>query len=167
MPRRQRSLQRVQSSSRALCCCPVFYIYWYWLVCSFFLICTWSKPGKSRLTQTQVSLLVPNKLILHLPEKPGTSGGGGGGGRRESTPASLGRLPRAADRQLTPPVPKVVNLNPVLPVEPTVIAPQLSQLPAVNLPYYGDPFGVPGPPSSGPGTGGGNWQRYWRWCGTG
>ena len=108
-----------------------------------------------KVTETQVSLLVPNKLILHLPSKPGTSGGGGGGGRRESTPASLGRLPRPADRQLTPPVPKVMNLNPVLPVEPTVIAPQLSQLPVVNLPYYGDPLGIPGPPSSGPGTGGG------------
>jgi periplasmic protein TonB len=113
------------------------------------------QTNKIKLTVTQVSLLVPSKLILHLPDKPGTSGGGGGGGRRESTPASLGRLPRAADRQLTPPVLKVVNLNPVLPVEPTVIAPELSQLPAVNLPYYGDPFGVPGPPSSGPGTGGG------------
>jgi len=110
---------------------------------------------KTKVTETQVSLIVPYKLILHLPNNPDASGGGGGGGRRESTPASLGRLPRSADRQLTPPVPRVINLNPLLTVEPTVIAPPLSQLPAANLPYYGDPFGVPGPPSSGPGTGGG------------
>ncbi len=108
-------------------------------------------------TETQVYLLDTSKLVLNLPlkPKPGKSGGGGGGGRRESTPASLGRLPRPADRQLTPPVPKVVNLNPILSVEPTVVVPQLAQLPTVNLPNYGDPFGVPGPPSSGPGTGGG------------
>jgi TonB family protein len=56
---------------------------------------------------------------------------------------------------LTPPVPKVVNPDPILPVEPTVIVPQLAQLPSLNLPNYGDPAGVPGPPSSGPGTGGG------------
>ena len=94
------------------------------------------------------------KTPLHLPPIS-EKAGGGGGGRRESTPASLGRLPRSSDRQLTPPVPKVVNLNPILSVEPTIVAPPLAQLPTVNLPFYGDPFGVPGPPSSGPGTGGG------------
>ena len=52
-------------------------------------------------------------------------------------------------------MPEIKNLHPVLPVEPTIVASDLSQLPVVNLPNYGDPFGVPGPPSSGPGTGGG------------
>ena len=112
-----------------------------------------------KLLVTDIRLQFPTyelkKTPLHLPPVADKAGGGGGGGRRESTPASLGRLPRASDRQLTPPVPKIVNENPVLPVEPTVVAPPLAQLPTVNLPYYGDPFGVPGPPSSGPGTGGG------------
>ena len=52
-------------------------------------------------------------------------------------------------------MPEIKNLNPILPVEPTIVASDLSQLPVINLPNYGDPFGVPGPPSSGPGTGGG------------
>lgn len=112
---------------------------------------------KATASETRIVLLDTSKLVLNLPlkPKPGKSGGGGGGGRREPTPASLGRLPRAADRQLTPPVPKVVNLNPILSVEPTIVVPQLAQLPTVNLPNYGDPLGIPGPPSSGPGTGGG------------
>ncbi|MEW5976331.1 MAG: energy transducer TonB [Acidobacteriota bacterium] len=112
---------------------------------------------KIKVRENQISLLDTSKIVLRLPLKatPGKSGGGGGGGRREPTPASLGRLPRPADRQLTPPVPKVINLDPILPVEPTVVVPQLAQLPTVNLANYGDPFGVPGPPSSGPGTGGG------------
>ena len=108
-----------------------------------------------RRIEGEVSILLAGKTRLHLPPKADKSGGGGGGGRRESRPASLGRLPRASDRQLTPPVPEIKNLNPVLPVEPTIVASDLSQLPVVNLPSYGDPFGVPGPPSSGPGTGGG------------
>jgi periplasmic protein TonB len=110
---------------------------------------------KIRATPTTVTLLEPSPLLLNMPPKAQQSGGGGGGGRRERIPASLGKLPRPADRQLTPPVPKVVNPEPLLPVEPTVVVPQLSQLPPVNLPDYGDPKGIPGPPSSGPGTGGG------------
>jgi hypothetical protein len=98
----------------------------------------------------------PGQLLLDLPPKPEKSGGGGGGGRREEIPASKGKLPRASDKQLTPPTPKVVNLDPVLPVEPTVIVPQLmNTLPTVDLAKLGDPLGIPGPPSSGPGTGGG------------
>jgi protein TonB len=108
---------------------------------------------------TEISLQFPTdekkKPLLHLPPAVDEAGGGGGGGRREPTPASLGRLPRSSDRQLTPPVPKVANLDPILSVEPTIVAPPLAQLPTVNLPYYGDPFGAPGPPSSGPGSGGG------------
>jgi periplasmic protein TonB len=111
--------------------------------------------SKIKATPTNVTLLEPSPLLLNMPPKAQKSGGGGGGGRRERIPASLGKLPRPADRQLTPPVPKVVNPEPILPVEPTVVVPQLSQLPPVNFPDYGDPKGIPGPPSSGPGTGGG------------
>jgi protein TonB len=114
-----------------------------------------SNSRKVKSNETKISLLDPSSLLLNLPKSAEKSGGGGGGGRREQTPASLGKLPRPADRQLTPPVPKVVNPDPILPVEPTVIVPQLAQLPTLNLPNYGDPTGIPGPPSSGPGTGGG------------
>jgi protein TonB len=110
---------------------------------------------KVKSNETKISLLDPSALLLNLPKAAEKSGGGGGGGRREPIPASRGKLPRPADRQLTPPVPKVVNPDPVLPVEPTVVVPQLAQLPTVNLPDYGDPTSIPGPPSSGPGTGGG------------
>jgi len=110
------------------------------------------KPKESPQVLTQ---LTTEPLFLNLPPKPKKSGGGGGGGRREKTPASLGKLPRFSDRQLTPPTPKIVNLKPVLPVEPTVVVPQLAQLPPVNVAQLGDPLGIPGPPSSGPGTGGG------------
>ena len=110
------------------------------------------KPKEKTQVLTQ---LTTEPLFLNLPPKPKKSGGGGGGGRREKTPASLGKLPRFSDRQLTPPTPKIVNPKPILPVEPTVVVPQVAQLPPVNIAQLGDPLGIPGPPSSGPGTGGG------------
>ena len=113
------------------------------------------KQMGAKPTTTTVELLDPSQLTLNLPPKAEKSGGGGGGGRREVIPASKGKLPRPSDKQLTPPTPKIVNLDPVLAVEPTVIVPQLNSFPDINIANYGDPLGIPGPPSSGPGTGGG------------
>jgi TonB family protein len=45
------------------------------------------------------------------------------------------------------------NLMPDVVVESTVVAPQLAQLAPVNFSTIGDPNGVAGPPSAGPGTG--------------
>jgi TonB family protein len=81
--------------------------------------------------------------------------GGGGGGTRSDTEASLGRLPRAARRQFTPPVVEYVNLNPQLPMEPTLVMASEIALPTIDLPRFGDPNGVAGPPSGGRGSGGG------------
>jgi TonB family protein len=49
----------------------------------------------------------------------------------------------------------VNNLNPKLIVEPTIIASPDANLPRIDLPEYGDPFGRVGPSSNGPGSGGG------------
>jgi protein TonB len=81
-------------------------------------------------------------------------GGGGGGGDRSPLPASKGRLPKASLKQFTPPEAVLNNLNPKLPMEPTIIAPP-DVLPQSNLPQYGDPLAKMGPPSNGPGSGGG------------
>jgi TonB family protein len=91
-----------------------------------------------------------------LPPSHTKPGGGGGGGTRALTPASKGVLPRASDRQFVPPTPVVVNMAPELVMEPTIIAPVLANLPNVSgLLPIGDPNGVIGPPSAGPGSGGG------------
>ncbi|HLY19846.1 MAG TPA: energy transducer TonB [Bryobacteraceae bacterium] len=87
------------------------------------------------------------------PQKP--SGGGGGGGDRSPLPAAKGRLPKISPRQFTPPVQVFNNLNPKLPMEPTIIAPPDVNLPNVNMAQYGDPLAKIGPPSNGPGSGGG------------
>jgi TonB family protein len=98
----------------------------------------------------------PANLILNLPQQDDVSGGGGGGGRETLTPPSLGNIPKPAEQQFVPPDPEPPkNPDPTLIVEPTVVAPQLAQLPSVNLLNLGDPLGLPGPPSAGPGVGGG------------
>ena len=83
-------------------------------------------------------------------------GGGGGGGDRSPTPASKGAVPKFAKTQLAPPMAVLPNLQPKLAVQPTLLGPPELQLPqmAMNAPW-GDPQGVAGPPSSGPGFGGG------------
>lgn len=84
------------------------------------------------------------------------AGGGGGGGDRSPTPASKGAIPKFAKTQLAPPMAVIPNPNPQLPVTPTLLGPPELKLPAMsaNLPW-GDPNGVLGPPSNGPGFGGG------------
>jgi protein TonB len=115
-----------------------------------------SVPKPAKATETAVMVYTPLNLVLPVTPQQDQSGGGGGGGRKTLTPPSLGRLPRAADKQLVPPDPEPPkNPDPTLIVEPTVVAPQLAQLPQINLLNLGDPNGVPGPPSAGPGVGGG------------
>lgn len=89
-----------------------------------------------------------------LPAAPDRAGGGGGGGDRDKLAAPRGALPRQSDQQLAPPAVVIRNPNPILAVEPTVVVP-----PNIVLPHTG-PLGDPlssvlGPPSNGPGSGGG------------
>jgi len=115
-----------------------------------------SVPKLPKANETAVVVYTPQNLVLPLTPDHKDSGGGGGGGRKTLTPPSLGKLPRAADKQFVPPDPEPPkNPDPKLVVEPTVVAPQLASLPQINLLNIGDPNGVPGPPSAGPGVGGG------------
>ena len=80
-------------------------------------------------------------------------------------PASKGKLPRPSDKQLTPPTPKIVNLDPVLAVEPTVIVPQLNSFPDINIANYGDPWASPRAALQRAGNRWRHrhWHRRWRW----
>jgi TonB family protein len=102
-------------------------------------------------------IFMPIEISPYIPQidKPGKAGGGGGGGDRSPEPASKGRLPRASLEQLAPPQVVIRNENPALPVEPTVLVPPEIKLPQVGMAQLGDPLGQIGPPSSGPGSGGG------------
>ena len=75
----------------------------------------------------------------YIPKNPGKDamGGGGGGGAHEAVEASRGHLPRLAANQITPPQ-ITRNQAPKLPVESTIVAPDL-KLPDEKLPDIGMP----------------------------
>jgi TonB family protein len=115
-----------------------------------------SIPKLQKANETAVVVYTPQDIVLPVMKDNKDSGGGGGGGRKTLTPPSQGKLPKAADKQIVPPDPEPPkNPDPKLVVEPTVVAPQLANMPQINLLNIGDPNGVPGPPSAGPGVGGG------------
>jgi protein TonB len=114
-----------------------------------------NKSVQDKVKQT-FTLISPIDLAPpDMPQKNQTMQGGGGGGDRSPLPASKGRLPKASLRQFTPPVAVYNNLNPKLAMEPSIIAPPDVNLPQVNMSVYGDPLAKIGPPSNGPGSGGG------------
>jgi len=92
--------------------------------------------------------------VIIEPYVPAGHGGGGGGGE-SVLPPSQGKLPRLAPHQFTPPSTQVTNLDPKLVMEPTLVISAEIKLPQVDLSVLGDPLAKPGPPSDGPGTGGG------------
>jgi len=95
-------------------------------------------------------------LPLITPAGGKKAGGGGGGGDRSPTPASKGAVPKFSKVQLAPPAAVIPNPNPQLVVPPTLLGPPELKLPQMssNMPW-GDPNGVVGPASNGPGFGGG------------
>lgn len=104
-----------------------------------------------------VSLIAPIDLdpFVAAPPKKQVMGGGGGGGDRSPLPPSQGKLPKIAKRQFTPPSAVVTNPNPKLVMEPTIVVQPDAPIPQINAQNYGLPTGIPGPPSNGPGSGGG------------
>jgi periplasmic protein TonB len=114
-------------------------------------LATWI-PDRPNNPGPRVSHAINVGPISFLPQEPG---GHGGGGTRDPLPASRGALPALtlAD-QLTPPEVVPLNPDPKLPEPPSVMA--LSEVKLPHLAQFGDPLSaVQGPPSNGPGSGGG------------
>jgi len=108
--------------------------------------------------RVEITNLVYPDVSSYHPRKPHAQdarGGGGGGGDRSTLPASKGRLPTVALKQFTPPSAVAANASPRLTMEPSIIAPPDATLPQVNMAQFGDPLARLGPPSNGPGSGGG------------
>jgi TonB family protein len=82
-------------------------------------------------------------------------GGGGGGGVHADSPASRGNAPPFARKQFVAPAVEILNTTPILPMEPTLIGNPDIQSAIFNYKQYGDPDGVLGKLSGGPGDGGG------------
>ena len=108
-----------------------------------------------QVTETYVPLFTP--VRLELPPMEELSGGGGGGGLETDEPPLLGEIPEAAEQQFVPPsVEELPARMPLIVMPPTIVAPQLTDPDRIiDLAMLGAPDGIPGPPSAGPGAGGG------------
>ena len=98
-------------------------------------------PGKeivdgAKPKQT-VLLIAPDDLPV-LQASKSVSGGGGGGGDRDKLQASPGRLPQQSRQQIVPPAAVIRNQDPKLPMDPTIVAPDLHLTSAA--PDLGDPL---------------------------
>ncbi len=116
-----------------------------------------SKPVQ-QAARSVINLVVPPDIADFQPKaamKKQDMGGGGGGGDRSPLPASRGKAPKFALRQFTPPQQVIANPNAKLTMEPTLIGDPSIQLPVINSDQWGDPLAKLGPPSNGPGSGGG------------
>ena len=123
-----------------------------------------------QVVRENVHLIMPLDISPYeaqLPPSQKKAGGGGGGGDRSPEPASKGKLPKFAMEQKAPPEVVIRNPNPKLPVEPTVIVPPQISIPQPNLAMLGDPLAKLGPPSNGPGSGGGIGSGYGGGVGSG
>jgi TonB family protein len=97
-----------------------------------------------------ISPYVPN-----LPPGNNKAGGGGGGGDRSPLPPTKGKVPRFSMTQFTPPTAVIKNLNPKLPMDPTLLGPPELKVANPNLSNFGDPLAPSVNLSNGPGGGGG------------
>ena len=117
------------------------------------LLVTGVKPPVT--VRDHITLLMPRDLLKYDVAAPPRKDAGGGGGDRSETPASAGNLPRRATKQFVVPMVEPLNANPVISMEPTIIANAEIVVPQLNLAQLGDPHGVEGPLSNGPGKNGG------------
>lgn len=92
-------------------------------------------------------------LKVYLPDTPDRGRGGGGGGMHEKLPPSRGNAPRPAPRIFVKPTVQLINLDPRLAMEQALLV--NTPVPSIQSPVIGDPDGVLGLLSAGPGGGGG------------
>ena len=118
-----------------------------------FVISGWIQPVKAKNQVTPIDI---SPYLAEIPKGAKKMGGGGGGGDRSPTPASKGAIPKFARVQYAPPVAVQPIVTPKLAVTPTLLGPPELKLPEMQANMnWGDPKGVLGPASNGPGFGGG------------
>ncbi len=96
-------------------------------------------------------------LVFTPPElhgKADATHGGGGSGMRVPRPATRGALPPFSRVQIAPPLAVIPPVPRALSAPATLVGPPELKLPAMKLDMpWGDPYGIAGPASPGPGTG--------------
>lgn len=105
--------------------------------------------------QVNVTSLDISPYLAKLPAGNDKAGGGGGANNHTLTPTSKGKLPKFTMTQFAAPQAKILNLNPKLAMDPTLLGPPDLKLPSPNMANFGDPLarGVTDSLGNGNGTG--------------
>lgn len=93
--------------------------------------------------------------VSKLPAGAKQAGGGGGANDHSLAPVNRGKVPKFKWTQFTPPQVHIKNLDPKLPMDPSLLGPPDLKVANANLPTFGDPLanGVSDSLGHGSGTG--------------
>ena len=99
-------------------------------------------PASTEAKDKQVSVtpLDISPYKAKLPAGAQKAGGGGGGNNHTLTPTSKGKLPKFQWTQFTPPQAKIVNPNPKLAMDPSLLGPPDLKVASPNMANFGDPL---------------------------
>jgi TonB family protein len=112
-------------------------------------------PTQAKNKQVDTIPLDISPYVSKLPAGADKAGGGGGGGDRSQLPPTKGRAPKFKYTQFTPPEATLKNLNPKLPMDPSLLGPPDLKVANPPLTNMGDPLAASVNYSGGPGGGGG------------
>lgn len=105
---------------------------------------------KAALDVTPIDL---SPYIAKLPAGANKAGGGGGANNHTLTPPTKGRLPKFTWTQFAAPQAKILNENPKLAMDPSLLGPPDLKVLNPNLSNFGDPFAKAYSDSLGNGNG--------------
>jgi protein TonB len=108
---------------------------------------------EANIKKVNVTPLDISPYVAKLPAGNDKAGGGGGGNNHTLTPTSKGKLPKFSYTQFTPPQAKIVNENPKLAMDPSLLGPPDLKVMNNNMPNFGDPLAKSVTDSLGNGNG--------------
>jgi len=91
-------------------------------------------------TNVDVTPLDLSPYVSKLPAGAKKAGGGGGANDHTLTPPTKGKLPKFTWTQFAAPQARIVNPNPKLAMDPSLLGPPDLKVPSPNLPNFGDPL---------------------------
>ena len=99
-------------------------------------------PASTEAKNKQVSVmpLDISPYVSKLPAGNDKAGGGGGGNNHTLTPTSKGKLPKFTMTQFTPPQLKILNPEPKLAMDPSLLGPPDLKVSSPNMANFGDPL---------------------------
>ncbi len=112
-----------------------------------------SSPTQAKNKSLDMTPIDLSPYTAKLPAGAKKAGGGGGANDHTLTPVNKGKLPKFQWTQFTPPQVKIVNPDPKLAMDPSLLGPPDLKVPNLNAANFGDPLASASSDSLGHGNG--------------